>query len=199
VCVSAAPEKATPHGGGGFILSVGLLRRITVATARTIIANTWGCSGSDCLLHRILWAQGLAFTDPGPGLFSRDRQLLLFDGLGRERLELCAHAIASNSSVQDGRLPGTTQAPGRCRWAVANGVSGHVHARNTTVEAAAHEVAQAHLLYGRLLERLDREVAAGQVAAALLDLMAEALLAAGGAGSDGAAGEGGGGGDASWR
>ncbi len=175
MCTAAAPEKATPHGGGGFILSVGLLRRINATTARTIIANTWGCSGSDCLLHRVLWAQGLAFTDPGPGLFSRDRQLLLFDGLGRERLELCARAITSNTSVPDPRLPDTVQEPGRCRWALANGVSAHVHARNTTVEAAAHEVATAHLLYGRLLERLGREVAAGEVAEARLELMAEAL------------------------
>jgi hypothetical protein len=176
VCLKAAPQKSTPHGGGGFLLSIGLLRKISSAVARKVVANTWGCSGSDCLVSHILWSQGHYFTDPGPGMFTPDRQVLLFDGLNRERLEACHQAIDSGRAAVAGPLPWQVHQPARCRWSLMNGVSAHVHARNMSgVDAAVHEVAQTHLLYNALLQRVQAEVEGGKVAGSRLELMAEVL------------------------
>ena len=78
-CVKNQFRLGTAHGGGGYILSVGLLRLYPFQRAADALSTMWGCSGGDCLLTRILWFSGQAFTDPGPGIMNKDRAFLLFD------------------------------------------------------------------------------------------------------------------------
>ena len=78
-CLKNQFRSGTAHGGGGYILSVGLLRLYPFQRAADALSTMWGCSGGDCLLTRILWFSGQAFTDPGPGIMNKDRAFLLFD------------------------------------------------------------------------------------------------------------------------
>ena len=78
-CVNNSMILNTAHGGGGYILSIGLLRLYPFQRALEQVDKQGGCSGGDCLLTRVFWFTGQAFTDPGPGIVSKARDAILFD------------------------------------------------------------------------------------------------------------------------
>ena len=131
------------HGGGGYILSIGLLRQLGWEGGKHCILDQTNCTGGDCLVTRCLQMyHKLAHTDPGPGLLHRGREWIMFDNPMRECAERSAQNLVAGKMSQ------------QCRWLVRNGVSFHISVRSLGLEAApdavrnlsrAHEAARAYI------------------------------------------------------
>ncbi|KXZ55598.1 hypothetical protein GPECTOR_2g1148 [Gonium pectorale] len=107
------------HGGGGVILSVGLLRRLPPSRVRDCISRQFRATGGDALLSTCLWVEGYAFTDPG---FST---LAVNDG---HHVAFASEAAKwTMANPLDVVLHGKCDA--RCRWAVHHAVTQHTRAR----------------------------------------------------------------------
>ena len=61
------------YGGAGYILSVGLLKQISPKRARVYYDHNV-CNGCDCYISRMLWSNGIAFTDPGLGFTTMEHK-----------------------------------------------------------------------------------------------------------------------------
>lgn len=104
------------HGGGGYIISIGALKRMGWQGGRDCILQQTNCSGGDCLVTRCFQMfYDLAHTDPGPGLMNRGREWLMFDNGNRECVENAARLVLSEG-----------EADRQCQWVLRNGVSYHV-------------------------------------------------------------------------
>ncbi|KAL4434222.1 hypothetical protein ABPG75_000663 [Micractinium tetrahymenae] len=116
------PPITTVAGGGGAVLSAGLLRRLNnslyescVHGNETSTGGATACGGSDGLLTACLWQQGFGYTDPGLEL--RHRGTFAFNTYqsNRQRME---------SDFEKAAAGGCGQA---CQLRLSHAVSLHAH------------------------------------------------------------------------
>ena len=133
-CIPVGPRPGA-HGGAGMILSTGLLRSIPLDQARASLAAIFQCSGSDCLIANILWARGVAYTDPGLTLLPGGEDDVLFDNRKCKELLKRAAALAAGAPCH---VSPCEECDSRCAWYFRHAVSCHLSARmfKTYAEAA---------------------------------------------------------------
>ncbi|KAL4434225.1 hypothetical protein ABPG75_000666 [Micractinium tetrahymenae] len=126
------PPVFSINGGGGAILSAGLLERLGRRRFQDCVSGHGrpvNCAGSDCLLTTCMWRQGLGYTDPGFQL--RHRGLLQFDAYERQLWR--AHRDMLTFLADRGGCDATCQL--RVRHAVSLHANGKVMQQNVTYGA----------------------------------------------------------------
>jgi len=129
------------HGGAGGLMSVGLLRSVSIREMEDCIVQHGHSTGGDAFITICLWKLGFAHTDPGP--YFNLESMRLFD----------AAATMNSQHLADRLFEAAEESCDHpiCPELIDKMVSSHIHSRKAgSIEQAAETItrlSQAYLAY----------------------------------------------------